>query len=112
MKDASNRRDVSIRIHLMGRPVIIDPEGAASPLLSRKSWAVLALLLLSERPPSRSQLAEWLFSEADDPGRALRWCLTQVRSALGPGSSIEGDPVVLRLPDHTVVDAVVVAHGS
>ena len=112
MNDASNRGDVSLRIHLMGRPAIADAAGAASTLRSRKCWSVLALLLLSERPPSRSQLTEMLFAEADDPGRALRWCLTQIRSALGPGSSIEGDPVVLRLPDHTVVDAVVVAHGS
>lgn len=112
MSDASNRADVSLRIHLMGYPSITDAAGAASALRSRKCWSVLALLILSERPPSRGQVSELLFPEADDPGRALRWCLTQIRSTLGPGSSIEGDPLVLRLPDHTVVDALVVARGS
>lgn len=111
MSDASNRDDVSLSMHLMGRPAIT-AAGTASTLRSRKCWSVLALLILSERPPSRSQLTELLFAEADDPARALRWCLTQIRTALGPESSIEGDPLVLRLPDHTVIDAVVVARGS
>src|SRR6185312_13777094 len=50
---------------------------------SRKSWAVLAFLLLAERPPTRSRLASLLFAEADDPLRALRWCLAEIRPGLG-----------------------------
>ena len=71
---------------------------------SRKSWALLAYLVLSERPPTRGQLASLLFAEADDPIRALRWSLAEIRRGLGDGGVVDGDPVVLRLPAGTVVD--------
>ena len=75
-------------------------------LRSRKSWALLAYLLLTERPTSRGRLAELLFAEADDPLRALRWSLAEIRRALGDDGSIEGDPVVLTLADDVLVDVV------
>jgi DNA-binding SARP family transcriptional activator len=98
-------------IHLLGRPHIAGrPNGYR--VRSRKSWALLAYLLLNERPPSRSQLAGLLFDEADDPLAALRWGLAELRRALGPDTVLEGDPVVLRLPPQTVVDAHVVLGGA
>ena len=36
-------------------------------------------------PPTRSQLASLLFADADDPLRALRWSLAEVRRGLGEG---------------------------
>ena len=45
-----------------------------------------------------------MFSEADDPLRALRWSLAELRRCLGEDASIDGDPVVLRLPANCVVD--------
>jgi hypothetical protein len=51
----------------------------------------LAFLLLAERQPTRSRLASLLFAEADDPLRALRWCLAEVRRGLGPGAVLDGD---------------------
>jgi DNA-binding SARP family transcriptional activator len=45
-----------LRIRLLGRPSIERPDGAAYRLRSRKSWALLAYLLLSEVAPTRSQL--------------------------------------------------------
>lgn len=78
---------------------------------SRKSWAILALLLLGERPPSRGQLAAQLFDDADDPLRALRWSLAEIRRGLGPGAELDGDPVRLTLPVGATVDADVLLHG-
>ncbi len=98
-------------VHLLGRPHIEGRPGGYR-IRSRKSWALLAYLLLGERPPTRSQLAALLFDEADDPLAALRWGLAELRRALGPGAVVEGDPVVLRLPPGTVVDARVVLGGS
>lgn len=77
---------------------------------SRKSWALLAYLVLSEHPPTRSRLASLLFSGADDPLRALRWALAEIRRCLGEQGSLDGDPVVLRLPPDAVVDVHVIAH--
>src|SRR4029079_2505505 len=118
---------MSITIQLLGRPSITRGSSAAYKLRSRKSWGLLAYLILSERtaashqlaslilsepPAPRSQLASLLFAEADDPVRALRWCLAEIRRALGDEGSVDGDPVVLRLPPGAVVDVQVVTKGS
>ena len=102
---------MSRTVHLLGRPRI---EGATGGyhVRSRKSWALLAYLILSERPPTRGQLATLLFDEADDPLGALRWGLSELRRALGDDVVLEGDPVVLRLSADTVVDVDVVTRGA
>src|SRR5437763_3378616 len=99
-------------IHLLGRPRIVGGAGEVYRFRSRKSWAVLAYLVLSERPPSRSQLAALLAPGADDPVRALRWSLAEVRRALGDAGTVDGDPVVLRLSPGVVVDVDVVTKGA
>jgi DNA-binding SARP family transcriptional activator len=98
-------------VHLLGRPHI---EGRAEGyrIRSRKSWALLAYLVLSERPPTRAQLATLLFDEAEDPLGAVRWGLSEIRRALGGEAVVEGDPVVLRLPDGTAVDVDMIVKGS
>jgi DNA-binding SARP family transcriptional activator len=98
-------------VHLLGRPHI---EGRAEGyrIRSRKSWALLAYLVLSERPPTRAQLASLLFDEAEDPLGAVRWGLSEIRRALGGGAVVEGDPVVLRLPGDTAVDVDMIVKGS
>jgi DNA-binding SARP family transcriptional activator len=68
--------------------------------------------LLSEVPPSRRQLSSLLFSEADDPFRALRWSLSELRRVLGPEVQLDGDPVALKLPDGTQVDVRLLANGQ
>ena len=103
---------MSITIQLLGRPRITRGSSAGYKLRSRKSWGLLAYLILSERPAARSQLASLLFAEADDPVRALRWCLAEIRRALGDEGSVDGDPVVLRLPPGAVVDVQVVMKGT
>ncbi len=92
-------------MHLLGRPRIEVDGAPGYRYRSRKSWALLAFLLLGERAPTRSQLASLLFAEADDPLGALRWCLAEIRRALGPGAVLDGDPVALSLPAGTSVDA-------
>ena len=103
---------MSFVIQLLGRPVI--ETGAIEPyrFRSRKSWALLAYLLLTDRPPARRQLASLLFGAADDPLRALRWSIGEIRHALGGAGSIEGDPLVLQLPAGATVDVMTVTAGT
>ncbi len=103
---------MSLTIHLLGRPSIENTSGARYEFRSRKSWALLASIVLSERPRTRSQLATLLFAEADDPLRALRWSLSEIRRGMGGVGSLEGDPVVLELPADALVDVDVLMRGS
>ena len=99
-------------VRLLGRPRVERTGGQPYRLRSRKSWALLTYLVLTERPTSRGRLAELLFAEADDPLRALRWSLAEIRRVLGDDGSIEGDPVALTLADDVLVDVVALSHGS
>ena len=99
-------------VRLLGRPCLVGTGPEPYRMRSRKSWALLAYLLLTERPAGRGRLAELLFAEADDPLRALRWSLAEIRRALGEHGDIEGDPVVLTLGDDVQVDALLLLHGA
>jgi DNA-binding SARP family transcriptional activator len=93
----------SVHIRLLGRPRI---ERAGEPVAprGRKTWALLAYLLLSERPPPRTRVAGLLFSEAEDPLGALRWTVADLRRILGGADALRGDPLELRLPEAVAVD--------
>lgn len=86
------------------------PRGArtAGPRGS-KVWLLLAYLALAERPVSRTRLAGLLVPDADDPGAALRWQLSQLRRALTGVADIGGDPLTLDLHPGSVVDVRVLA---
>jgi DNA-binding SARP family transcriptional activator len=103
---------MNLAVHLLGRPELVRPADGTYLFRSRKSWAVLAYLLLAERPPTRSRLAGLLFAEADDPGRALRWCLSEIRRGLADDGTVDGDPVVLTLAADTSTDVDIVQSGS
>jgi DNA-binding SARP family transcriptional activator len=103
---------MSISLQLLGRPRITRDGLEAYRFRSRKSWGLLAYLILSEHPPARSQLASLLFADADDPVRALRWSLSEIRRALGGDGSVDGDPLVLQLTADTVVDVKAVTKGA
>jgi DNA-binding SARP family transcriptional activator len=92
-----------VSIRLLGRPRI---ERAGEPVAprGRKTWALLAYLLLSERPPPRTRVAGLLFSEAEDPLGALRWTVADLRRILGGADVVCGDPLELRLPESAAVD--------
>ncbi|WP_344821159.1 AfsR/SARP family transcriptional regulator [Actinocorallia longicatena] len=89
-------------IRLLGPPAMDRPGGAAGQPRGRKAWALLAYLLLAERPPARGRLAELLFADADDPLGALRWTLAELRRTLGV--RLDGDPVAVTVDPATVVD--------
>ncbi|GAA4603211.1 DNA-binding SARP family transcriptional activator [Actinoplanes octamycinicus] len=101
---------MGLTVHLLGPPRVERPDGDGHQMRSRKSWALLACLVLGERPPTRSRLAGLLYAEAQDPMRALRWGLAEIRRCLGV--TLDGDPVVLGLPPDAVVDVTVLTHGA
>lgn len=103
---------MSLSVHLLGRPRAERAGPDSYQFRSRKSWALFAYLILNKRPPTRSQLASLLFAEADDPLRALRWSLAEIRRGVGDDGSLGDDPVVLHLEADVVVDVEVLAHGS
>jgi DNA-binding SARP family transcriptional activator len=92
-----------VTIRLLGPPAI-ERDGVPAAPRGRKAWALLAYLLLADRPPSRRHLAELLFGEADDPLGALRWTLAELRRALAAPELFGGDPVATGLGDNLTVD--------
>ena len=103
---------MTLAVHLLGRARIDDPTREVYRFRSQKSWALLSLVYLSDRPRARSEIAELLFPTADDPLGALRWNLAELRRALGAEALVTGDPVVLRLPPGATVDVDELIHGS
>jgi DNA-binding SARP family transcriptional activator len=93
-----------VTIRLLGAPVIERDDRPVRAPRGRKAWALLAYLLLAERPPGRRHLAELLFADANDPLGALRWTLAELRRTLGPAVVFDGDPVVTRLDTDVRVD--------
>ena len=109
--EAARRPPSGLSVQLLGRPQIEVDGAPGYRYRSRKSWALLAFLLLGDRPPTRSQLASLLFAEADDPLGALRWCLAEIRRALGTAAVLDGDPVRISLPVGATVDVDVLVRG-
>lgn len=96
-------------LHLLGRPRV-EQDGVEAPRpRGRKTWALLALLALSERPVSRERAAGLLFGEADDPLGALRWTLAEARRLTGV--PLRGDPLLIE-PGHLTVDALLLTTSS
>lgn len=64
-------------------PTAVYTEGWHQPVRLRpKEWAVVARLALADGPVARADLAQELFPDADDPRRALRWHLGDLRRRL------------------------------
>ena len=99
---------MGLKIQLLGRASIAGSAG----LRGKKAWALLAYLLACDHPPSRDQLAALLFEEADDPLRALRWNLSELRKALPGVEFTPGDELRVALPPDAVVDLQVLKAGS
>lgn len=76
-----------VRVRLLGRPGL-ERDGRSVTLQGRKTWGLLAYLLLEARPPTRRELVDRLWSDADDPLGAARWTLSQVRRSLEGSAAI------------------------
>ncbi len=93
-----------LHITLIGSPTIEGPNGELREVCGRKPWALLARVLLADRPLTRRELSAELFPEAADPLGSLRWCLASLRKAIGSAEVLTGDPVRRDLPDWVSVD--------
>lgn len=82
-------------IRLLGRPVVLIDGEAVPPPKGAKAWGLLAYLASTRRSHPRSELAELLFSEADDPLGALRWNLAALRRLLCRPNALKGDTIRL-----------------
>ena len=98
-------------IRLLGPPEIERDGSVVPPPRGHKTWAVLAYVVLAERPVTRTWLAELVFADAEDPRGALRWALAQLRRALGLAGALRGDPLEPGLPAGTTVDVLELAAG-
>lgn len=74
---------VQTRIRLCGEPGILRDGIPIALPASRKTRALLFLLLRSDRSWRREQLCEMLWEIPNDPRAALRWSLSRLRQALG-----------------------------
>jgi DNA-binding SARP family transcriptional activator len=99
-------------IRLLGPPQIERDGSVVPPPRGHKAWAVLAYVVLAERPVLRTGLAELIFGDAEDPRGALRWTLAQLRRALGLADALRGDPLQLTLPAGATVDVGALAAGD
>lgn len=99
-----------MRIHLLGRPYIAVGDEVRQ-VRGFQVYALLARVLLSDRPLTRREIAAELFPETADPLGSLRWCLAAARRALEAPDCLAGDPVQVNLPAHVSVDVLDVADG-
>ncbi len=72
-----------ITVHLLGPPLLVRDGVVFAAPRGRKVWALLAYLALSPGQPSRQQLVDLLFPDAEDPAGTLRWNLSELRRLLG-----------------------------
>jgi DNA-binding SARP family transcriptional activator len=102
----------SLVIRLLGSSEIERDDVVVAPPRGRKAWAVLAYVVLAERPVARTRLAALVFGDADDPRGALRWTLAELRRALGLAGLLRGDPLELGLPAGAEIDVLSLASDA
>ncbi len=95
---------MGVDIRLLGPPQIV-VDGEPRRLKGRKSWGLLATVLL-EPNTTRRNLVDRLFADADDPMATLRWHLLQVRRAVEPAGIVETAGHLQLTGDGIRVDAV------
>jgi DNA-binding SARP family transcriptional activator len=104
---------VAIAANLLGRPLVVRDGVVRAAPRGRKVWALFAYLALSDRAPTRPELTDLLFPEADDPPAALRWNLSELRRLLGDPNTVgSGSDVRLRLPEGSTIDVRVLMGGT
>jgi len=104
---------MSVTAYLLGAPLVVRDGTVYAAPKGRKAWALLAYLALSDRPPTRQQLVDLLFPDAEDPAGALRGNLSELRRLLGGPETIgSGNVVQLRLPSGSLIDVHVLMAGT
>ena len=104
---------MAIEARLLGPPLVTRDGVVYAAPRGKKVWALFAYLALSQQPPTRQQLADLLFPDAEDPANALRWNLSELRRLLGgPDTVGSGATVGLRLPIDTTIDVRVLQAGT
>jgi DNA-binding SARP family transcriptional activator len=104
---------MATQVQLLGPPLLVRDSVVYAAARGRKVWALLAYLALSQQAPSRQQLVDLLFPDAEDPANALRWNLSELRRLLGgPDTVGSGNTVRLRLPQDAVIDVHILQEGS
>jgi DNA-binding SARP family transcriptional activator len=99
-----------LRIRLLGPPGL-ERDGTSVRLEGRKTWALLAFLVLASGPTTRRELVDRLWSEADDPLGALRWALSRVRKIIAPDVEIRETDSGLTVHGAVSVDALDLLDG-
>ncbi|MGK0274451.1 MAG: DNA-binding SARP family transcriptional activator [Ilumatobacter sp.] len=93
-------------VELLGPPTITDQQGEKIHVRGKKTWGLIARILLTDAPVSRRRLAEELYATANDPMGALRWALAQIRRSIGDPNSFRNDPVEANLGPSLQVDVL------
>lgn len=93
---------MTARVRLLGPPQLEGFDESHPSPRGQKSWGVFARIALAERPISRHELIDELFTEANDPLGALRWCLADLRRALQRPEILRGDLLTLARGDFAV----------
>ena len=73
---------------------------------SKKSRALLAYLVVTERPHLREALCDLLWIGPDDPRAALRWSLTKIRGVVDTRLLADRERVSFEPGSSTTVDLV------
>ena len=103
--------ETGLQVRLLG-PLALSKNGDSLALpASRKVRALLAYLALAPRPMGRSQLCELLWDIPNDPRGELRWCLSRIRSVIGPRVVTADDAISLDLSG-CFVDAIEVERAT
>src|SRR3954453_17067847 len=104
---------VTVEARLLGAPLVVRDGTAYAAPRGKKVWALSPSLALTRQPPTRQELAELLFPDADDPSSALRWNLSELRRLLGAPEPVgSGTTVALPLPIDTTIDVHVLQAGT
>lgn len=103
---------MGLTIQLLGRPSAARDGMPIHTVRGRKAWALLAYLVSARRAVTRVQIAQLLFSEAEDPLGAVRWNVAEVRRVLGDPEALRGDSLRLELPPGALVDVNVLTLGT
>jgi pimeloyl-ACP methyl ester carboxylesterase/DNA-binding SARP family transcriptional activator len=92
-----------LSISVLGELVLTRDGQSVTLPPSRKTRALLAYLVLSDRPHRRERLCEMFWDIPDDPRGSLRWALSKIRGVIGADLVLaDRERVALALPEGAV----------